>query len=66
MKGEIGDPKLTFLVEPLMSYKQNLSNNNFDLQLHYKATATFVGKEFFYQNKSDLNMRKYTNRFLLI
>ena len=42
-----------------MSYKQDLSNNVFDLPSHYKTTAAFVVNNFFYYyNKFDLYIYK--------
>ena len=35
---------------------QDLSNNIFDLQSHYKTTAAFLVIKCFYHNKFDLNI----------
>ena len=48
-----------------MPYKQDLTNNIFDHQSHYKTTAAFlVNKLFFYYNKFDLNIHKAYTYFL--
>ena len=56
MIGETGDPKLTSLVNQ-MCYKQDLSNNIFDSQLHFKTTAAFIVNKLFYY-KFDLYKHK--------